>query len=118
MTKAKLSSNKLVLETLLSKNSKNSCPKTNAGNIFCLPLIHDICRYAVFELEYQTPDGRTESKILFILYAPDIVDSKEKFLYATTKEEVRKKVQPFNKEFQVNDWADLDDEAFQKVLKH
>jgi len=78
----------------------------------------NLYRYAIFELEYETSDKRIESKILFILYAPDICDSKIKFVYATTKDEVRKKVQPFNKEFQVNDWADLDDEAFLKVLKH
>ena len=78
----------------------------------------DSCRYGVFELEYQTPDGRTESKILFILYAPDICDSAEKFLYASTKEKVKKKVSPVNKELQVNDWADLDEEAFMKILKH
>lgn len=101
-----------MLETLHSKNSKNSCPRTNAGNIFSFLLSLSLCRYAIYELEYPTPDGRIESKILFILYAPDIVDSKDKFVYATTKEEVRKKVQPFNKEFQVNDWADLDDESF------
>ena len=90
----------------------------NAGNILHLSLTISTCRYAIFELEYPTPDGRVESKILFILYAPDIVQSRDKFIYATSKDEVRKKVQPFNKEFQVNDWADLDDESFQKVLKH
>lgn len=49
-------------------------------------------RYGVFELEYPTNDGRIESKVLFILYAPDICDSKDKFVYATTKDEVRKKI--------------------------
>ena len=28
------------------------------------------------------------------------------------------KLQPFNKEIQVNDWADLDDESFIKYFKH
>ena len=59
---------------------------------------HSIFRYAVYELEYHTDDGRTESKILFILYAPDVCDSAEKFLYASTKEKVKKKVSPVNKE--------------------
>lgn len=118
MTSQKSKLNTSVPEMLLSLTSKNSCPKTHAGNISLLYLIPFCFRYAIFELEYPTSDGRVESKILFILYAPDIVDSREKFVYATTKDEVRKKVQPFNKEFQVNDWADLDDESFQKVLKH
>ncbi len=75
-------------------------------------------RYAIFELEYPTSDGRIEAKILFILYAPDICSSKEKFVIATTKDEVKKKLQPFNKEIQVNDWADLNDEAFLKYFRH
>lgn len=75
-------------------------------------------RYAIFEIEYPTQDGRVEAKILFIMFAPDICSSKEKFLIATTKDEVKKKLQPFNKEIQVNDWADLDDESFIKYFKH
>ena len=82
--------------------------------IFILTLL---IRYAIFELENQCADGRIESKILFILYAPDICDTKEKFVYATSKDELKKKVQPFNKEMQVNDWADLDTESFLKILK-
>ena len=75
-------------------------------------------RYAIYELEYTTHDGRIESKILFLLYAPDILDSKDKFVIATTKDAVKKKLQPFNKEIQVNDWADLDAEAFTRYFKH
>jgi len=52
------------------------------------------------------------------MYAPDICPSKEKFVIATTKDEVKKKLQPFSKEIQVNDWADLNDEAFIKYFKH
>ena len=81
-----------------------------------LPLF--LYRYAVFEIEYPTSDGRTEAKILFIMYAPDICSTKEKFVIATSKDVVKKKLQPFNKEIQVNDWADLNDEAFVKYFRH
>jgi len=76
------------------------------------------CRYGIFELEYPTADGRIESKIVLILYAPDIATAKEKFIYATSKDEVKKKLSPFNKEIQVNDWADLNEEQFIKYFKH
>ena len=52
----------------------------------------------MIELEYTTPDGRLESKILFILYAPDVCDTKDKFVYATTKDAVKAVVKPINKE--------------------
>ena len=44
------------------------------------------------------------------MYCPDVCDTREKFVIATTKDEVKKKLQPFSKELQVNDWADLDEE--------
>ena len=115
MTKPKLKLNILELEMIPLLHSKIKCQKIDAG-IYLFPL--NCFRYAAYDLEYPAGDGRVESKLIFILYAPDTCESKEKFVYATTKEEVRKKVQPFNKEFQVNDWADLDDESFIKVLKH
>ena len=88
----------------------------NAGTFFDIPLQLSN-RYAIYELEHHNSDGTTAAKILFILYAPDICDTKEKFVYATSKDELKKKVQPFNKEMQVNDWADLDVEGFLKILK-
>ena len=58
-------------------------------------------RYAVYELEFVAPDGsgRMESKIVFMLYAPDVCDSRDKFVYASTKDNLRKRIQPFNKEY-------------------
>ena len=113
-TKPKLKLTPLAPERKLLPLSKIKCQKIDAG-ILQINLI--VNRYACYDFEYPAGDGRTESKLLFILYAPDTCDSKEKFVYATTKDEVKKKVQPFNKEMQVNDWADLDEEAFLKRIK-
>ncbi len=110
-------------ETPPSLSSRNSCPRIREGNYSTIILEHVFTkainfRYGIFELEYPTNDGRIEAKILLILYAPDIAPAKEKFIYATSKDEVKKKLQPFNKEIQVNDWADLNDEQFIKYFKH
>ena len=75
-------------------------------------------RYAVFELEFVGSAGNHESKIVFILYVPDVCNSNTKFVYATSKDAVRKKVQPFHKEVQVNDWNDLDLENLLRYFKH
>ena len=100
-----------------SPSLRKTCPRMLAGKNSIRFLI-TFSRYAIFEIEYPTSDGRIEAKILFIMYAPDICQSKDKFLIATTKDEVKKKLQPVNKEIQVNDWADLNDEAFIKFFKH
>ena len=120
-TRHKLLLRRLVQEMRPSMNSRRTCQRMPAGKtsyplFWCWLSNH---RYAIFELEHLVSDGtgRIDSKILFILYAPDICDSKEKFVYATSKDDLKKKVQPFNKEMQVNDWADLDVESFLKILK-
>lgn len=95
MTKPKLKLSTLELEMKPLLLSKKKCQKIDAGT-FISNLI--LSRYACFDFEFEAGDGRTETKLLFILYAPDTCDSKEKFVYATTKDEVKKKVQPFNKE--------------------
>ena len=44
-------------------------------------------RWAVYDLEYETADKRKESKLVFLMYAPD--DAKvasDKFVYANAKE--------------------------------
>ena len=72
----------------------------------------------MYELEYPTAYGTMESKIVLILYAPDICASKEKFTYATSKDALKKKLPYISKELQVNDWADIDEESFLKNFKH
>ncbi len=81
-------------------------------------LSHEGGRYGIFELEYDSADGRIELKIVLVLQAPDIVSAKKKFIYATSKRKVQKKVSLFNKEIQVNNWVDLNKETCIKYFKH
>jgi cofilin len=70
-------------------------------------------RYAVYDIEYKTEDGRQESKIVFIFYSPDnCSNSKDRFVYASGKEACRTKINPVNKEFQINDHEDLNEASW------
>ena len=95
-------------------SSRKRCPRTSLGKPYSSPT-H---RFAVYDLEYKTADGRLESKIVFILYCPDICDSRLKFTYTASKDSFKKSVQPNHKEAQVNDWADLEEERFIGYFKH
>eukprot|EP00352_Strombidinopsis_acuminata_P006837 CAMPEP_0176368264 /NCGR_PEP_ID=MMETSP0126-20121128/22476_1 /TAXON_ID=141414 ORGANISM="Strombidinopsis acuminatum, Strain SPMC142" /NCGR_SAMPLE_ID=MMETSP0126 /ASSEMBLY_ACC=CAM_ASM_000229 /LENGTH=110 /DNA_ID=CAMNT_0017726451 /DNA_START=105 /DNA_END=437 /DNA_ORIENTATION=+ len=68
-------------------------------------------RYAIYDLEYNTEDGRKESKLLFIMYSPDsCVGAKGrtlKFAYANNKETLKNKCNPTHRELQVNDHEDI-----------
>jgi len=46
---------------------------------------NDICRYVIFDFEYEAEDGSPRDKLLFIVWAPDTAKIKEKMLTAGTK---------------------------------
>ena len=71
----------------------------------------------MFEFEYETADKRKEFKIFFFLYAPDVCSANDKFVFASTKSSIQKKVSPVHKEVQVNDWADLEEEKLLRAFK-
>lgn len=65
-------------------------------------------RYGVFDLEFQTDDGRTVNKMCFVTYVPDTCKKMAlKFNYANCKDTIKSKCSPVSKEIQVNDRADL-----------
>ena len=67
-------------------------------------------RYAVYDLEFKTNDGRTEQKLIFAFYSPDTChNTGDRFKYAQAKEVVKTKVTPVHRELQVNDYADLNE---------
>lgn len=70
-------------------------------------------RWGVYALEWKTLDERQMSKVIFLMYAPDSAkDKKARFVYANAKEHVRKKIDPVNKEFQINDHSDIKEQEF------
>ena len=58
-------------------------------------------RYAVYDLEVTHHDGRKESKLVLFLYAPDSSPTKGKFVYASGKDSLKKKIGSVHKEVQV-----------------
>merc|ERR1711964_407430 len=76
---------------------------------FCNSLPNDSPRYAVVEYEYKSEDGRDQSKLIFVFWSPDeLTTVKEKMLYASSKDAIKKKLSGIHKEVQANDRQDLD----------
>jgi cofilin len=75
-------------------------------------------RYAVCDVPFQTDDGRDQEKIVFFLWNPDDCGVKDKMLYASSKDSIRKKLEGIAKEIQANDRSDLAmSEVREKLLK-
>merc|ERR1711916_22268 len=75
------------------------------------------CRYGIFDYEFND-DGRDQSKILFVVWAPDTAKIKQKMLYASSKAEFKKKLIGISTEIQATDLAEIDEDSVrEKVLR-
>jgi len=79
---------------------------------FVADLPTDDCRYAVYDFDYETPEGGQRNKLVFFVWAPDSAKIKKKMLVASSKDAVRKKLIGISTEIQA---TDLDEVDFQEV---
>merc|ERR1712195_326966 len=74
-------------------------------------------RYGLVDIEYTTDDGRPQSKLTFVMWSPDDkCGVKDKMLYASSKDAIKKKFVGIMKEIQANDLDDLEDDAIQALM--
>mmetsp|Transcript_57432 Transcript_57432/g.153433 ORF Transcript_57432/g.153433 Transcript_57432/m.153433 type:complete len:138 (-) Transcript_57432:355-768(-) len=79
-------------------------------------LPEDQPRYAVIDYPYKSEDGRDQSKLTFVFWSPDTCGVKDKMLYASSKDAIKKKLTGIMKEMQCNDEGDLDEDNFTKKM--
>lgn len=110
----------IVVEKVVEKDAKY--------DDFVAGLPEDDCRYAVYDFEYQkSPEEGSRSKICFVVWyccacapcdltcrAPDTAKVKQKMLYASSKDALRKKLVGIGTEVQATDASEV---AFEAVLE-
>jgi len=74
------------------------------------------CRYGVFDIEYEDPKTKSSrNKIAFFAWCPDVAKVKPKMIYASSKEELKKRLVGLACEIQGSDQGDVE---FQEVVNH
>lgn len=66
------------------------------------------CRYAVFDAEYTLPNGQKRQKLVFYIWCPESASVKQKMVYTSTKDALKKCLTGVAKEMQCNDLGDLE----------
>lgn len=66
------------------------------------------CRYGVYDAEYKLKDGQTRQKLVFFLWSPENATVKQKMIYTSSKDYLRKALVGIGKEVQANDHGDLE----------
>ncbi|GAB2225226.1 hypothetical protein Droror1_Dr00006017 [Drosera rotundifolia] len=70
-------------------------------------LPYDDCRYAVYDFDFVTVDNCRMSKIFFIAWAPATSRIREKILYATSKDGLRRALDGIHYEVQATEMAEM-----------
>mmetsp|Transcript_109945 Transcript_109945/g.154178 ORF Transcript_109945/g.154178 Transcript_109945/m.154178 type:complete len:138 (+) Transcript_109945:23-436(+) len=73
------------------------------------------CRYAVYDYEYED-DGRKQSKILFVVWAPDTAKVKPKMLVASSKDSFKRVLVGIGAEIQATELSEIDEEAVKEKV--
>jgi len=92
-------------------------PTSATYDDFVKELPPNACRYAIYDFEYDSDDGRKSDKIIFVLWAPDSAKIKEKMLYTSSKDAVRKKLVGVGTEIQATDLGEIDREVVLEKVK-
>eukprot|EP00930_Biecheleria_cincta_P021448 TRINITY_DN158_c0_g1_i1.p1 TRINITY_DN158_c0_g1~~TRINITY_DN158_c0_g1_i1.p1 ORF type:complete len:142 (+),score=45.08 TRINITY_DN158_c0_g1_i1:68-493(+) len=73
--------------------------------------------YALVDVTYTSDDGRDQAKLTFVSWSPDDCGVREKMLYASSKDAIKKKFPGVMKELQANDLGDLEWSHVEELMK-
>jgi len=72
------------------------------------------CRYGVFDAVYTLNNGQNRSRLVFFLWSPENATVKQKMVYTSSKDAIKKACVGIGKEVQACDYGDL---AWSSVLE-
>jgi len=74
------------------------------------------CRYAIFDAEYKLKDGQNRTKLVFFLWSPEAATVKQKMVYTSSKDALKRALVGIGKEIQACDYGDLEWSSVLEVL--
>ena len=89
-----------------------------AFDAFVKSLPSNDCRYSVFDFEYEKNGGEgIRNKIIFVAWSPDSAKVKNKMLYASSKDALRKRLEGIATEIQATDSDEIKYESVLEKIK-
>ena len=74
------------------------------------------CKYIIIDYPYLTSEGRQQSKLVLLTWAPDTAPTRQKFLFAQCKAKLKKAFEGISYDLQVQDDDDYDHALVQQRL--
>lgn len=75
------------------------------------------CRYAIYDLHFDTGKAGQREQLIFIVWCPDTAPVRTKMLYAASKDALKKKLVGINHEIQATEHSELNQkDVTEKVM--
>lgn len=103
--------------SIVIEKKAESCDKYDD---FLGELPENDCRYAIYDFEFEKSPGEgVRNKICFIVWVPDTSKVRQKMLYASSKDAIRKKLAGVATEIQATDMSEVSfDAVLEKAKSH
>ncbi|WVQ97015.1 cofilin [Kwoniella sp. CBS 9459] len=77
------------------------------------------CRWAVYDFEYTLPGGEgIRNKLVFVMWSPDDANVKNKMIFASSKDALRRRLEGIHIEIQATDFSEITKDAImEKALR-
>ncbi|KAK4526282.1 hypothetical protein GAYE_SCF22MG4196 [Galdieria yellowstonensis] len=105
------------VEKTLPAANITKCSAQEDWKKFVTELPQNDCRFAVYDFEYQTSEGVSKNRIIFILWSPESAKIKSKMLYSSSREALVQKLNGVQKEIQATDQDEIEfHNVYQQVV--
>jgi len=74
------------------------------------------CRYGIFDAVYKLKDGQNRTKLVFFLWSPEDATTKQKMVYTSSKDALKRALVGIGKEVQATDEGELAWESVMEIL--
>lgn len=100
---------------VIAENGEGEADKSYEDFVQALP--QNEPRYCVVDVEHTTKSGAESKKLVFIFWCPENCGVRDKMLYASSKDTIRKALQGVQVEVQANDMEEVEKKTVQdKIL--
>ncbi|KAG6878508.1 hypothetical protein C0993_005438 [Termitomyces sp. T159_Od127] len=107
---------KYIIFTLSSDSTEIVVEKTSSSTNFedfIADLPETECRWAIYDFEFEKEDGGKRNKITFVSWAPDTAKIKQKMVFASSKDALRRSLVGVAVEIQGTDYSEV---AYESIL--
>lgn len=89
----------------------------NSFAAFVALLPENDCRFAVYDMAFETNDGRPANKLVLVAWSPDTAKIKAKMVYSGTKDAVKRALQGIGTHVTATDLSELTEEEVVRACK-